>query len=195
MAKMSKHDKLVAQGENRSKSKYEYTTIDYVILVAVIFICLWSWIFVEPDTLQRSAAAQAVVKAVTSVLPWVAALERYGPQAHQVMLVHSVCYLVFSPLIAIYVNKLFSNRSKFDLPGLLLGLLISLIIFFLTLTPYYNLKKTFEGTAGRQGYDLLVQFWSMPLMACLCVGCTLFLSITIVRGIIDVAQSVRMSNG
>lgn len=152
---------------DQTKPKYKYTAIDYVMLVAVILICLWSWIFVEADTLQRSQAAQTIVKIVTSVVPWVAALERYGPLAHQLLLVHSVCHLVFLPLMILYARKILKNRNikAGDLYKLCIGFLLLSGVFFVILTPYYGLRKTFAGTAGRHGYDFLIQSWSMPLLS------------------------------
>jgi hypothetical protein len=152
---------------DQKKLKYQYTAIDFVMLVAAIFICLWSWIFVEADTLQHSQAAQTIVKIITSVVPWVAALERYGPAAHKILLVHSICHLVFTPLMAIYVRKILKNkRGKVDdYSKLVIGLILLTGVLFMALTPYYRLHGTFAETAGRHGYDLLIHPWTMPLIS------------------------------
>jgi hypothetical protein len=154
---------------NSLPSKYQSTAIDYVMLVSAIFVCLWAWIFVEPDTLQRSHAAQIIVKIVTAVLPWVAALERYGLQAHQLLLVHSVCYLIFIPLATISLiskRKLVSVGLKQTLIGLGWG------CFFLAFfaATYFNLETTFSGAARRGGFALFIYSWSMPVLACLYAG-------------------------
>lgn len=171
------HDTM--QAPIGQKIKYEYTAIDYVIFVAMILICLWSWIFVEPDTLQRSAAAQGIVKVVTSVIPWVAALESYGPQAHQLLLVHSVCYVVIFPLAAIYTKK-FDLSKKVDLDKIFIAILLAALLFLLFITPYLNLGKTFAGIAGRYGYGLILNFWVMPIAAFITVFASLLFLMIIV---------------
>lgn len=195
MEEANKRGKPGAQVENKSKPKYEYTTIDYVILVAVIFVCLWSWIFVDSDTLRRSPVAQGIVNAVAWALPWIGVLERYGPQAHKLMLVHSVCYLVLTPLMGIYVRKLFKKRIGSDAYRSLVGLLLFVLLLFLMLAPYYSLQETFAGTAGRHGYGLLLQPWSMPLMACLSVGGVLFLLYVSFGILIDLVSCFGRKDG
>lgn len=146
-------------------AKYQCTAIDYVIFMAVIFICLWSWIFVEPDTLQRNAAAQTIVKLVTSVLPWVAALERYGQQAHKLLLVHSVCYLVFLPLMFLYI-KAQKKIRVIDLQKAVVGFLGVLLLLLLFSAIYFNLSDVFDGAVRRSKLGFMTYSWSMPILAC-----------------------------
>lgn len=154
------------------KPKYQYTAIDYVILVAAILICLWSWIFLEADTLQHSRAAQTIVKIVTSVAPWVAALEDYGPQAHRLLLVHSVCHLVFFPLIYFVIK---AQKPKFtSLNKALLGAGLGFLLAVLFTSLYFNLDGTFAGTARRGGFSLMIYSWSMPITASFFVSLILF---------------------
>ena len=154
---------------NSSASKYQYTAIDYVMLVATILVCLWSWIFVEVDTLQRSYTAQIIVKNVTMVLPWMAALERYGPQAQQLLLVHSVCYVIFFPLAIISVVRK-QKSTRINLRSTLVAFGLGCLLVALFLSIYFNLEATFSGAARRGGFGVFVYPWSMPVVACLYVG-------------------------
>lgn len=153
---------------NQELRKYEASWLEYLTLVAIIFVSLWAWIFVEKDTLQRSEAAQAVVGFVTTLLPWIAALEKYGPAAHKLLLVHSVCNIVYFPLIFAIWFKLFINRpKKSPLDGYSLFKLISvgvLPLFFL-IVAYYNLDSAFTGRVPHRSYFLVVSPLTMPLWA------------------------------
>ena len=181
------------QADTSAPAKYQYTFIDYLMLTAAICVCLWSWIFVEPDTLQRSAAAQTVVKVVTSVVPWVAALERYGPHAHKLLLVHSVCYLVFLPLVVWYLKLKIQPRTlqRNEIwPALGWGL--GVVIFGLFISSiYFNLDNAFSGATGKKQFGLMVYAWSMPIAGSIITASILFSFISVLCLLSNVLKAAR----
>lgn len=183
---------------NQELRKYEASWLEYLTLVAIIFVSLWAWIFVEKDTLQRSEAAQTAVGFVTTLLPWIAALEKYGPAAHKLLLVHSVCNIVYFPLVFAIWLKLFNNRpKKSPLDGYSLFKLISagvLPLFFFIAT-YYDLGSALARRSGRSSYSLVLSPLTMPLWASIQVIAIWLLVLTQVFFIILAINIARRSRG
>jgi hypothetical protein len=136
---------------------------------------IWGWFFVEPTILQNSEAAREIVAVATRWFPWIANVQKLGPQANKALYLHSV-FALLSVLPGL-LSGIIWERSQLQVAKIsalgTMGRVWHLISYpigvALLLLLYLQLRPSL-GAMHRMDYFFFIGEVTMPLISPLLTG-------------------------
>lgn len=147
-------------------------TATLVMMAMWVIAAIWGWFFVEPTVLRDSQSARDYVDWATKVFPWLENIRKLVPQAEKGLYLHCVYTVVLAPFSMTYgwtsekayrLSKTANNLTSSRLLILILSYLVGLM--FLIFVIYNYLLQPSFGNLHRTGYSLVVNSFTVPILA------------------------------